>query len=340
MIGGEYEQVIFNFFPWEEIPVKITEKSIKRLFKKTKSAGRNVLKEVDKKSSHHLMKIICNLEEDFKKDGVQSTVLNTIIAHNAFTEYEGNNKYKDISHLCYDSFILGANLFCAFNTPQLRSQVKRSNLREYCPIKRKIITHRFLKWGTNKISYVYPKNERSKINTQHYVRPHYCKFYITNLSKYSKYNPIRDSYNKYSIIKWRSGCWKGEQEISYSLTDKNAKNYSQKGIAWIKYLENKKGVNIQHAERGGELRVELGQNKYYLLDGYCHETNTAYEFNGDYYHGNPSKYHPDDLNTKLNKTHGELYELQMTKEDNLRKMGFNVVSIWESDWDNKVRGLE
>ena len=34
----------------------------------------------------------------------------------------------------------------------------------------------------------------------------------------------------------------------------------------------------------------------YKADGYCKETNTVYEFNGDYFHGNPTIYDQTDEN--------------------------------------------
>ena len=39
-------------------------------------------------------------------------------------------------------------------------------------------------------------------------------------------------------------------------------------------------VYIQHASDGGEKRVAM-----YLLDGYCEEIHTAFEFHGCFWHG-------------------------------------------------------
>ena len=40
-------------------------------------------------------------------------------------------------------------------------------------------------------------------------------------------------------------------------------------------------IHIQHVRNGGEKSV----NGRYLLDGYCEETHTAYEFQGCFWHG-------------------------------------------------------
>jgi hypothetical protein len=74
----------------------------------------------------------------------------------------------------------------------------------------------------------------------------------------------------------------------------------------------------------------------YRVDGYDPETNTIYEFNGDYWHGNPSIYLPDKINHRTNKTFGELHENTIKRENILRNAGYNVISIWESDW-NKIK---
>ena len=40
----------------------------------------------------------------------------------------------------------------------------------------------------------------------------------------------------------------------------------------------------------------------YKVDGYCYETNTVYEFHGDYWHGNPIVFDSDDTNKCVGKT--------------------------------------
>tara|TARA_R110002153_G_scaffold88566_1_gene217809 strand:- start:259 stop:570 length:312 start_codon:yes stop_codon:yes gene_type:complete len=92
------------------------------------------------------------------------------------------------------------------------------------------------------------------------------------------------------------------------------------------------GNNIQHAENGKEFRIELGHDKYYLADGYCSKSNTVYEFNGDYWHGNPDVYDADAINKTTKTTFGELHKQTLEKESTLKKMGFNVVSVWEKEW--------
>lgn len=73
-------------------------------------------------------------------------------------------------------------------------------------------------------------------------------------------------------------------------------------------------------------------NKWYLVDAYDPNTNTVYEFYGDYWHGNPKIYNPYKINKKTNKTFIKLYKDTLEKEKILKQAGYKVISIWESDW--------
>lgn len=70
----------------------------------------------------------------------------------------------------------------------------------------------------------------------------------------------------------------------------------------------------------------------YFVDGYDSITNTIYEFNGDFWHGNPNKYDSKDINPISGKTFGYLLQKTLEKENKLKELGYNVVSIWESDY--------
>jgi hypothetical protein len=73
-------------------------------------------------------------------------------------------------------------------------------------------------------------------------------------------------------------------------------------------------------------------DKIYRTDAYDPATNTVYEFYGDFWHGNPKVFPSYDLNIVNNKTFGALYEKTMNREQELINAGYNVVSIWESDF--------
>lgn len=110
---------------------------------------------------------------------------------------------------------------------------------------------------------------------------------------------------------------------------KCSNQYSKISIEWLSYMEIKNSIKIIHAKNEGEFYIP---NSRYKADGYCKETNTIYEFHGDFWHGNPKKYNSTDVNKKNSKTFGELYQNTLNKEQQIRDMGFNLITIWESDW--------
>jgi len=114
------------------------------------------------------------------------------------------------------------------------------------------------------------------------------------------------------------GCPKCNHRIS---------NASQ---AWLTQL----GIpdDPYHREVGG-----LIKGKNYTVDGYDPITKTVYEFNGDYWHGNPQIYKPSDINPSTGITYGELYERTLTKRDTFIEHEFKVISMWESDFKSTMR---
>ena len=84
--------------------------------------------------------------------------------------------------------------------------------------------------------------------------------------------------------------------------------------------------------------VERLSGKKYRLDGYHEETNTAVEFHGDIWHGNPKKLNMNDINPVTKEKYGVLFCRTVSKELELRFLGYNYCCIWEDDWNtgNKI----
>jgi hypothetical protein len=80
-----------------------------------------------------------------------------------------------------------------------------------------------------------------------------------------------------------------------------------------------------------QYRIILPSGKRVFVDGYDPDTNTVYEFLGDFWHGNPAVFRPQDMNTVVGSTFGELHAGTQKRLDSLRSMGFKVEAIWESD---------
>ena len=150
---------------------------------------------------------------------------------------------------------------------------------------------------------------------------------------YSKVNYIH-SKKKVMIICSEHGIF--EQIPSGHLSGKgcyscygNKKSDNRTFISNSKLIHNNKYdyslVNIINRQ------VRIGR---YIVDGYNPETNTIYEFNGDFWHGNPEIFDRNDFNKVSRKTFGELYKKTLEKENKLKELGYNIISIWESEYKN------
>lgn len=77
----------------------------------------------------------------------------------------------------------------------------------------------------------------------------------------------------------------------------------------------------------------------YYVDGFDPNTNTIYEFLGDYWHGNPAIFNPNELNKSLNQPFDKLYNKTFERFHNLKSFGYNIKYIWESDWKIFKKGI-
>jgi hypothetical protein len=75
--------------------------------------------------------------------------------------------------------------------------------------------------------------------------------------------------------------------------------------------------------------IRIG-NKRYVADGTDLSIKTVFEFLGDYWHGNPSRYNPKEINVVTKCTFGELFDKTLRKFTNLHSNGYVVIYRWES----------
>lgn len=108
--------------------------------------------------------------------------------------------------------------------------------------------------------------------------------------------------------------------------------FSKMAIDWLESIAKIENINIQHGLNIGEYIIPGTRLK---VDGYCKETNTIYEFHGDYWHGNPKLFNSEEINGTTKTAFGELYRKTLEKEALIKNLGYNLIVIWESDWKSK-----
>ena len=148
---------------------------------------------------------------------------------------------------------------------------------------------------------------------------------------YSKLNYI-NAITKFEVIcKNHGSFYTNVPNHIYKKTGcpKCSSNHSKSQIQWLNFIQLKNNITIQHAENSNEFQLP---NTKFKADGYCQETNTIYEFHGDYWHGNPTVFCSNEFNKTTKCSFGELYQQTLKREQYIRDMGFNLITIWESDW--------
>ena len=97
-------------------------------------------------------------------------------------------------------------------------------------------------------------------------------------------------------------------------------------VQWINCESDRTGCTIRHQANGREKRIGK-----LLVDGWCVETRTAYQFHGCFWHGCPKCYDPEKINAVNKKMMGELLENTKAHTAYLRRH-VKVVEMWECDW--------
>ena len=113
-----------------------------------------------------------------------------------------------------------------------------------------------------------------------------------------------------------------------AILDNNTKitPHSTKSIYWLLHKEMTDGGTIQHARNGKEVRVGN-----FLVDGYCQQTETKYEFYGCFWHGCSDCYGRQTINSRNGINMGEINDRTYDRLEKLQKLGKTVIHIWEHD---------
>ena len=90
---------------------------------------------------------------------------------------------------------------------------------------------------------------------------------------------------------------------------------------------------IQHVRNAGEYKIP-GTN--FLVDGYCPDTRTVYEFQGCFIHGcptcYPNRYEKHAYN--YDRTMQDVYETTQNKVQQLTEQGYKVIQMWGCEWEH------
>ena len=120
--------------------------------------------------------------------------------------------------------------------------------------------------------------------------------------------------------------WYTRRREENKFRPQQAQPYGQMAAQWLTSVSFTTGHTIRHQSNGREKRIGK-----LLVDGWCAETHTAYQFHGCYFHGCPKCYDHEETNTLNGKTMGTLLENTRRNTAYLRRH-VETVEMWECDW--------
>lgn len=102
-------------------------------------------------------------------------------------------------------------------------------------------------------------------------------------------------------------------------------NVSTKETQWLDTFDM--SINAKR-----NIRIDLDGRKR-SVDAFDPESNTVYEFWGDWWHGHPDFFDSNEVHPKTKTTYGELYEQTLEKRQAIVRHGYTLVEIWEHEFD-------
>ena len=120
--------------------------------------------------------------------------------------------------------------------------------------------------------------------------------------------------------------WYTRRREENKFRPQQAQPYGQMAAQWLTSVSFTTGHTIRHQSNGREKRVGK-----LLVDGWCAETRTAYQFHGCYFHGCTNCYEPQETNTLNGKTMATLLE-DTTKNTAYLRRHVHVVEMLECAW--------
>lgn len=104
----------------------------------------------------------------------------------------------------------------------------------------------------------------------------------------------------------------------------------------LNYIDDTEKIHYQI--KGKQFGVMSNQKKYYFYDFVDTKNKKCIQFNGNYYHANPKFYNKDWINKKIGQTAETIWLNQQKKLNAIKDRGFDVLVIWQDEYDNNKEG--
>ena len=131
--------------------------------------------------------------------------------------------------------------------------------------------------------------------------------------------------SRYSIKFW----------IKHGFSEEEAK---QK-VLEIQHNIHKIRNNKKISDKNKEYFFNTGKS-FFFVDFVIPKIRYALEYNGDYFHANPSRYDKDYFNKKIKMTAHEIWDRDISRYQTISNMGYKLDIVWESyDSDKEINRI-
>lgn len=216
-----------------------------------------------------------------------------------------------------------------FSLPETQEKIREvvqqkygvDNIFQLDEVKKKISQNKDLEAVSEKIKERWQdpeyREKMRKIASERWEDEYYRKRVSDGISKSIRENPDE--------LKRRADFMKERR-----LDDEYNENMFNSMSNRLSKLHQRVREELNLEEKGFKSEQRVGR---YLVDELNEETKTIIEVNGDYVHANPAIYSAGDIIRMPGNlyTAAEKWENDSVKLNSLRKMGYNVIVIWESD---------
>jgi len=160
-----------------------------------------------------------------------------------------------------------------------------------------------------------------------------------NKGRFSRERVDAMSVEEYNIFK------KQRQQAAKGFHKKLEENPKEKEKHYKKIFKNSRIGYISKAQQdiGNILKPDGFLVEQFVEGMMCDivnfEKKIIIEFNGDLFHTNPRIYKPDDYIEIIKMTAKEKWKKDRAKNFRLRGFGWQVIVIWENEWNNNRQGV-
>lgn len=221
-------------------------------------------------------------------------------------------------------------------------------------IKRSIAIHD-TKYNYDKTNYINNKTkviifcnkckQHFKQAPNHHLRGNNCPCYkkITQEEFIERANKIHNNKYIYDYVKYINSNTKikilCKEHGFFMMLPNNHLSGKNKCPQCTSYISNNetKWLNEQNIPKENRNKFLTLDNIKINVDGLDPLNKIVWEMYGCYHHGDPRFFAPKDINKRRNCTFQELYEKTLFREQLLLKYNYKIISIWESDYDEKMK---